>query len=95
MTIRSGVVGKTGRLRLKGKALDALRVRVFERDGWRCCECFRFLSLVTGHLAHIKSRGAGGSDTEENTRLLCWACHHAEHNCGGKPLPPNANNGNR
>jgi 5-methylcytosine-specific restriction endonuclease McrA len=90
MTIRSGVVGKTGRLRLKGKAMDALRVRVFERDNWQCQECFRFLSLVTGHLAHIKSRGAGGSDTEENTRLLCMACHHAEHCPKAVPRKPYA-----
>jgi 5-methylcytosine-specific restriction endonuclease McrA len=89
MTIRSGVVGKTGRLRLKGKAMDALRWRVFQRDNWHCQECGRECSWEAGHLAHIKSRGAGGSDTEENTRLLCMACHHAEHNCGGKPLPRN------
>ena len=82
--IRSGVVGKTGRLRLKGQALEDLRRRVFTRDGWMCCECGRVCSWTSGHLAHIQSRGAGGSDTEENTRLLCGDCHRAEH---GNPLP--------
>ena len=78
--IRSGVPGKLGRLRLKGKALESLRRRVFERDGWHCRECLVGCSWDSGHLAHIISRGAGGSDTEDNTRLLCGDCHHAEHN---------------
>ena len=84
--IRSGVVGKTGRLRLKGQELADLRRRVFTRDGWMCCECGRVCSWTSGHLAHIQSRGAGGSDTEENTRLLCRFCHFLEH-AGGKPVP--------
>ena len=82
--IRSGVVGKTGRLRLKGQALEDLRRRVFTRDRGRCAICFTACSWTSGHLAHIQSRGAGGSDTEENTRLLCGDCHRAEH---GNPLP--------
>ena len=82
--IRSGVVGKTGRLRLKRQALEDLRRRVFIRDGWKCRECRVACSWTSGHLAHIQSRGAGGSDTEENTRLLCGDCHRAEH---GNPLP--------
>jgi 5-methylcytosine-specific restriction endonuclease McrA len=90
MTIRSGVVGKTGRLRLKGKAMDALRWRVFQRDRWQCQECGRECSWEAGHLAHIKSRGAGGSDTEENTRLLCMACHQAEHHPKAVPRKPYA-----
>jgi len=86
--IRSGVPGNLGRIRLKGEALTALRRRVFERDGWKCCECGRGCSWATGHLAHIIGRGRGGSDTEENTRLLCGDCHHAEHN--PKAVPPKA-----
>jgi 5-methylcytosine-specific restriction endonuclease McrA len=87
VTIRSGVPGKLGRIRLKGKPLEALRRRVFERDEWKCRECGRPCSWASGHLAHIISRGAGGSDVEGNVRLLCNACHFREHNCGGKPLP--------
>ena len=90
MTIRSGIPGKLGILRLKGSAKTALRRRVFERDGWRCKQCDRPCSWASGHLAHIVSVGAGGSDTEENTRLLCSDCHtgeRSEHNCGGRPLP--------
>jgi 5-methylcytosine-specific restriction endonuclease McrA len=84
--IRSGVIGKTGRLRLKGEALAALRRRVFTRDKWCCCVCGEPCGWVSGHLAHIQSRGAGGSDTEENTRLLCAFCHDAEHH--PKAVPP-------
>ena len=90
MTIRSGVVGKTGRVRLTGEALAMLRMRVFIRDGWACKNCGARCSWATGHLAHIVSRGAGGSDSMENCRLLCFDCHtgnRAEHNCAGKPLP--------
>ena len=84
--IRSGVVGKTGRLRLKGEALARLRRRVFTRDRWTCQVCGEVCGWTSGHLAHKVSRGAGGSDTEENTRLLCPTCHMKEHNCGGRPL---------
>jgi 5-methylcytosine-specific restriction endonuclease McrA len=80
-------VGKLGRIRLKGGDLASLRRRVFVRDRWLCRECGRGCGWVTGHLAHIVSRGAGGSDTEANTRLLCAECHMKEHNCHGKPLP--------
>jgi 5-methylcytosine-specific restriction endonuclease McrA len=79
--IRSGVVGKTGRIRLKGKALEELRIAVFQRDAFRCSECDRSVTWESGHLAHIISRGAGGSDTMENTRVLCSTCHLVgEHN---------------
>jgi 5-methylcytosine-specific restriction endonuclease McrA len=80
-------VGKLGRVRLKGADLERLRREVFTRDKWLCCNCGRTCGWVSGHLAHIKSRGAGGSDTAENTRLLCRDCHMDEHNCGGHPAP--------
>ncbi|MHB1952166.1 MAG: HNH endonuclease [Sulfobacillus sp.] len=68
-----------------------LRYRVFRRDGFRCCECGIPQTLQSGHLAHIVSRGAGGEDTEENTRLLCWKCHAAAHHpksCPAKSPKP-------
>lgn len=37
------------------------------------------------HLAHIQSRGAGGSDTAENTLCKCFHCHiEVEHTKGDK-----------
>jgi 5-methylcytosine-specific restriction endonuclease McrA len=88
MTIRSGVPGKLGRIRLRGEALADLRRACFTRDGWTCCDCPRRVSWATGHMAHIKSRGAGGSDVLDNVRTLCADCHAKEHNCGGHPCPP-------
>ena len=31
------------------------------------------------HTHHIKSRGAGGDDTEDNLIELCWLCHIKVH----------------
>ena len=38
-----------------------------------------------GEMAHIRSRGAGGTDTLDNVRTLCPSDHRLEHN-GGKPV---------
>jgi 5-methylcytosine-specific restriction endonuclease McrA len=79
---RSGKPGKLGIIRLWGKDMEPLRTSVFLRDCLRCRECGKDVTFATGHLAHIRSRGAGGSDTEENTRLLCGDCHRDEHQKG-------------
>ena len=74
--------------RLKGKAMSALRWKVFMRaEG--CCEvCGEEVPWdgpwwLKGDLAHIKSRGAGGDDSEENCR---WECsgHRRKHTMGSK-----------
>lgn len=88
MTIHSGVPGKLGRIRLKGAALARLRRECFERDRWSCVDCGRMVNWDTGHMAHIKSRGAGGSDIIANVQTMCSWCHQKSHNCGGHPVPP-------
>jgi 5-methylcytosine-specific restriction endonuclease McrA len=35
-----------------------------------------------GHLSHIVSRGAGGSDSTDNIFVLCTRCHQAQHTHG-------------
>ena len=49
-------------------------------------KCYKWLPLTENgvfneftcaHLSHIKSRGSGGDDTEENTEILCFNCHRA------------------
>jgi hypothetical protein len=97
VTIRSGIPGKLGRIRLKGEALAALRRQCFTRDGWKCtkidngkiipCPCGRSVSWASGHMAHIVSRGAGGSDVIENVHTMTGECHMLSHNAGGKPVP--------
>lgn len=75
MTIRSGVPGKLGRVRLKDEQLENMRRSRFTMDGWRCVDCGRAVGRLSGHLSHEVSRGAGGSDTIENTRTRCGECH--------------------
>lgn len=65
-------------IRLKGRELSELRKQVAKRANYRCQRCNCFAPLSTGHMAHIKSRGAGGDDSLENTEWLCFDCHIAE-----------------
>lgn len=85
-------VGKLGIVRLSGKALARLREACFDRDHGRCRRCGDFVyysprwdgDTLAFDMAHIKSRGAGGSDTLENVRCLCHSCHMKEHTKGLK-----------
>lgn len=86
MTVWSPM-NSTSPIRLKGKDMSELRAFVFERDEFTCQECRRRVLWHLAHLAHIVGRGRGGSDTAENTRVLCATCHGKEHNSGGKPCP--------
>jgi 5-methylcytosine-specific restriction endonuclease McrA len=72
---------------------EAIRRKVFERDGGRCVDCKRpvvwkpeFWSSM--HLMHIKSKGSGGDWSMENLATGCLWCHMKRHNAGGKPCPP-------
>ena len=71
--------------------MEALRLACFERDGYRCQHilpddvkfapqsysrrCLLPVSWESGHMAHVKSRGAGGPDTLENVLTKCAHCH--------------------
>jgi 5-methylcytosine-specific restriction endonuclease McrA len=75
-------------IRLKGKALKALRESAYQRDLGRCVKCDKPLPLygdifTRAHLSHIKSRGAGGGDTLENTQIKCYQCHIVKEHCKG------------
>ena len=63
-------------LRLKGAALDNLYAEVKARDRYHCQYCFQW-TLETPH--HIKTKGSGGADIEENLILLCMKCHRGVH----------------
>lgn len=91
---RKAKVGKySGRIRLDAEGMKELRVAVYERARGLCemkikhvCEVYA--GWVSGHLAHIKSRGSGGSDELGNVLWACAPCHMASHNCNNKPCPP-------
>lgn len=80
-------VGKTGRVRLTGEALSSLRGHTYMESLERCQNCAerifyaaRFAGDPLAYdMAHIKSRGAGGSDLPSNVRALCHRDHMAEH----------------
>jgi 5-methylcytosine-specific restriction endonuclease McrA len=83
-------IGKTGRVRLTGKDLEKLRRECYERDDHRCTVCGIYLRWEAGyfdsmHMAHIVSRGAGGSDALENVTSKCPG-HHWEEHSGGKVI---------
>ncbi len=73
---------KPKRIELKGKAKEALRVKLYESQGGRC-KCGKPIPLHGGlwgsHWSHKKSVGAGGDDTFENTKLECAQCHNKHH----------------
>ena len=84
---RSGVPGKCGIIRLYGPDLTKLRDECFDRDMGICGKCGKLIYKYARYagdpdaydMAHVQSRGAGGSDTLENVRALCHRCHMREH----------------
>jgi nitrate/TMAO reductase-like tetraheme cytochrome c subunit len=85
---------KDAPVRLKGKALEALRREVWERDKESCVRCGRWVRLEGGywdsmHHAHKQGRGANGPDTPENTEAACIFCHIGiEHSYGRTGMKP-------
>ena len=83
--------------RLKGEALERLRMECWCRDGGNCRNCGRptyyngpIEANGTYHMAHIKAKRIG-LDIIQNVRTLCGQCHRKEHAYGKsmqKPVPP-------
>jgi len=89
---KAGVGKYSGRIRLNAEGMKQLRAEAYERSRGLCemklrRVCQVYAGWMSGHLAHIKSRGAGGSDEISNVLWACAPCHMASHNCGGKPCP--------
>ena len=59
---------------------NAVRKRIYERDKY-CVYCGTYCGDgYPRNIAHLISRGAGGSGREENLYLVCPSCHVKEHN---------------
>jgi hypothetical protein len=71
---------KKKRIELTEVEKAKLKLKKYRLANFRCECCGRFLLRIThARLHHIRSRGAGGGDTVENTRILCWWCHRLTH----------------
>ena len=65
---RHHVEQKTG-----GRRWALLRLKVFERDGWRCVSCGRAGRLECDH---VKPLADGGDPWDmDNLQSLCRGCH--------------------
>ena len=52
-----------------------VRVKVFDRDGWRCQDCGKAGALECDHIRAVKDGGAWYE--LDNLRTLCRGCHIA------------------
>lgn len=64
--------------RLSRKKYAALRLGVFERDGWKCRRCAIGVEKAILEADHIVPRSRGGKDAAENLITLCRDCHRAK-----------------
>ena len=75
-------------IRLKGKAYTKFRKEVHDHYNGMCAKCGAWSPFTIngvfdvwtcGHVSHVKSRGAGGSDILDNVKWHCYACHSEHH----------------
>ena len=84
---------RSGKIRLDAAGMKHLRQAVFARSSNQCentvgkKRCPAQIFWGSFHLAHIISRGRGGSDTPENTLACCMDCH-AEDTANRRKLKP-------
>jgi len=69
---------KKQKVKLKGKAWDNQKQKVYDRDNHTCQLCGRDVVVCECH--HAIFRSQGGDDSMENLITLCFSCHHAIHN---------------
>jgi 5-methylcytosine-specific restriction endonuclease McrA len=72
----SVVIPKRPRLRLEDRGYRELKMKILERDGWKCQYCGRRDQL---QIHHIIRRSQLGADGEENLTVLCSSCHRSFH----------------
>jgi 5-methylcytosine-specific restriction endonuclease McrA len=55
---------------------STLRLKVLERDNWRCQLCGARSNLQVHHIVY---RSHGGPDSEDNLITACVTCHEQIH----------------
>lgn len=62
--------------RSAGRAWQATRSRIAQRDGFKCANCGRAWFPWRDHVDHIIELADGGADDDSNLQLLCnEPCH--------------------
>lgn len=59
----------------RGKVSNKLRIRVYERDGYKCRYCGRSEDECKLEIDHIKPISKGGKSTYDNLQTLCEDCN--------------------
>jgi len=92
---RESMPWRRAKIRLNGSEMMELRQSAFARSGGRCensitakgDRCPVHINWAQFHLAHIESRGRGGSDTLDNVLACCPDCHFEDTRNRHKLLP--------
>lgn len=80
---KSGSTHKRRAIRFGCSYAPVDRLRVFERDKWRCQLCGMKVNAATAELDHIVPMSVGGSHSYENTQCACSRCNRTK---GAKPM---------
>ncbi len=67
---------KPDQLQLDPERYRELKMKILERDGWKCQYCGRRDELQIHHLVR---RSQQGEDCEQNLIVLCSRCHRLLH----------------
>jgi hypothetical protein len=55
------------------------RIKVYERDGYKCFYCTKQLTRFTATLDHVKAVAEGGDNTFDNLVTACLNCNSRKH----------------
>ena len=64
----------------RGKVSNKMRFAIYERDGYRCCNCGRSDNESNLEIDHIRPISKGGKSTYNNLQTLCSTCNKNKGN---------------
>jgi len=64
---------------LSHKSQHEMRIRVFERDGYKCRRCQKQLTRFTATIDYVRSTAEGGDESAENLLTTCTECNTRQH----------------